>query len=70
MKRIDAEQINGRAEMMAREEILRLAESRQANLATKFEDLLGDGGPPDETADEMIRAIWEGRDVPSTRSLE
>jgi biotin synthase-like enzyme len=70
MKRIDAEQINGRAEMMAREEILRLAESRQANLATKFEDLLGDGGPPDEKADEMIRAIREWRDVPSTRSLD
>jgi len=70
MKRIDAEQINGRAEMMAREEILRLAESQRANLATKFEDLLGDGGPPDEKADEMIRAIREWRDVPSTRSLD
>lgn len=70
MKRIDAEQTNGRAEMVARAEILRLAESQQSNLATKFEDLLGDGGPADETADEMIRAIRDWRDVPSTRSPE
>ena len=70
MKRIDSQQINGRAQMMAREEILRLAQSHRSNLATKFEDLLGDGGPPDETADEMIRVIREWRDVPSTRSLD
>ena len=70
MKRIVTEQTNGRAEMMAREEILRLAESQRSNLATKFEDLLGDGGPADETADEMVRAIREWRDVPSARSLE
>ena len=69
MRRIDAEQING-AEIVAREETLRLAQSHQATLATKFEDLLGDGGPPNETADEMIRAIREWRDVPSIRSLE
>ena len=70
MKPIDAEQINGRAEIVAREEILRLAQSHRSNLATRFEDLLGDGGPSDETADEMIRAIREWRDVPSTRSLD
>jgi len=70
MNRIDADQINGRAEIMAREEILRLAESRRSNLAAKFDDLLGDGGPPDETADEMIGAIRKWRDVPSTRSLD
>ena len=70
MKRIDAAQTNGRAEMMAREEILRLAKTQKANLATRFEDLLGDGGPPDETADEMVRAIRKWRDVPSTRSLD
>jgi len=70
MKRIDADQINGPAELVAREEILRLAQSQRSNLATKFEDLLGDGGPPDEKADEMICAIKEWRDVPSTRSLE
>lgn len=70
MKRIDADQINGRAEMVAREEILRRAKRQRTNLATKFDDLLGDGGPPDETADEMICAIREWRDVPSTRSLE
>jgi hypothetical protein len=56
MKRIDTDSFNRRApEMVAREEILRLAKGQQANLATRFEDLLGDGGPPDETADEMIR---------------
>jgi biotin synthase-like enzyme len=71
MKQIDTNSFNRRApEMVAREEILRLAKSQQANLATSFEDLLGDGGPPDETADEMIRAIREWRDLPSTRSLD
>ena len=71
MKIIDTDNLNGRApEMVAREDILRLAESQQASLATRFEDLLGDGGPPDETADQMIRAIREWRDLPSTRSLD
>jgi hypothetical protein len=70
MKRIDMDDFNEReTEMLAREDILRLPKSRQANLATKFEDLLGDGGPPNETADEMIRAIRQWRDVPSTRSF-
>lgn len=53
----------------ARAEILRLAQS-QRTLATSFADLLGDGGPSDETADEMIRAIREWRDTPSNRSLD
>jgi len=48
--------------MVVQEEILRLAERQRASLAAKFEDLLGDGGPADETADEMIRAIREWRD--------
>lgn len=53
----------------ARDEILRQA-FKQPSLANTFEDLLGDGGPPNETADEMISAIRKWRDVPSTRSLE
>lgn len=51
-------------------EILRLAQGQQTALATGFTDLLGDGGPTDETADEMIRAIREWRDTASDRSLE
>ena len=71
MKQIDTDSLNKRApEMVAREEILRLARAKQANLATSFEELLGDGGPPDETADEMIGAIGEWRDLPSSRSLD
>jgi hypothetical protein len=71
MKQINTNSFNRRApEMVAREEILRLAKGQQANLANSFEDLLGDGGPADETADEMIRAIREWRDLPSTRSLD
>jgi len=70
MKRLDSQQINGRAEVVAREEILRLAQSQRSNLAMKFEDLLGDGGPSDEKADEMIRAIRDWRDALSTRSLD
>lgn len=71
MKQIDTNSFDRRVpEIVTREEILRLAKSQQANLATSFEDLLGDGGPADETADEMIRAIREWRDLPSTRSLD
>jgi len=54
----------------ARAEILRLAQGQRTALATGFTDLLGDGGPSDETADEMIRAIREWRDTPSNRSLD
>jgi len=54
----------------ARAGILRLTESQRDKLATSFGDLLGDGGPPDETADQMIKAIREWRDGPSPRSLD
>ena len=54
----------------ARAEILRLAQGQRTALATGFTDLLGGGGPSDETADEMIRAIREWRDTPSNRSLD
>ena len=54
----------------ARAEILRLAQGERTALATGFTALLGDGGPPDETADEMIRAIRGWRDTPSNRSLD
>ena len=71
MKQIDTNSFNRRTpETVAREDILRLAKDQQANLAARFEDLLGDGGPPDETAEEMIRAMREWRDLPSTRSLD
>ncbi len=52
------------AAAQARAEILRLAQGQRDTLATSFADLLGDGGPSDETADEMIRAIRECRDTP------
>ena len=55
---------------MRRLEILRLAQGQRTALAAAFNDLLGDGGPSDETADEMIRAIREWRDMPSNRSLD
>jgi len=54
----------------ARAEILRLAQGQQTALATGFTDLLGDGGPSDETADEMIQAIRKWRDTTSDRSLD
>jgi len=57
------------ATAQARAEILRLAQSQRDTLATSFGDLLGDGGPLDETADEMIQAIREWRDAPSNGSL-
>ena len=54
----------------ARAEILRLAQSQRDTLATSFGDLVGDGGPPDETANEMIQAIREWRDAASNGSLD
>ena len=54
----------------ARADILRLAQSQRASLATSFADLLGDGGPSEETADEMIQAIREWRDTPSNRNID
>jgi hypothetical protein len=53
-----------------RDRILGVAQSQRESLATSFDDLLGDGGPSDETADEMIKVIREWRDVPSNRSLD
>jgi len=71
MKQIDTDSLNGRTpEIIARGEILRLAKNQEASLATSFEDLLGDGSPPDETADEMIGTIREWRDLPSSRSFD
>lgn len=74
MRRLDNELDNFRrreqAAAHARAEILRLAQGQRTALATGFTDLLGDGGPSDETADEMIRAIREWRDTPSNRSLD
>jgi hypothetical protein len=58
------------AAAIARAEILRLAESERTTLATGFAGLLGDGGPADETADEMIQTIRKWRDTPSNRSVD
>ena len=74
MRRLDIEREGAnhqeKATAQARAEILRLAQSQRDTLATSFSDLLGDGGPSDETADEMIQAIREWRDTPSNRSLD
>jgi len=74
MRPLDSEINNFRrreeAAAHARAEILRLAQGQRTVLATGFIDLLGDGGPADETADEMIQAIREWRDTPSNRSLD
>jgi hypothetical protein len=74
MRRLDNELDNFKrreqAAAHARAEILRLAQGQRTALATSFSDLLGGGGPSDETADEMIRAIREWRDTPSNRGLD
>jgi len=74
MRQIDTEtesfREHARKAADARAEILRMAQSQRATLAKSFADLLGDGGPTDETADDMIRAIREWRDTPSNRSLD
>jgi hypothetical protein len=58
------------AAAQTRAEILRLAQGQPTALATNFDDLLGDGGPSNETADEMIQTIREWRDTPSNGSLD
>ena len=74
MRRLDGEiesfKRREEAAAQARAEILRLAQGQRTVLATEFDDLLGDGGPSDETADEMIQAIRGWRDTPSNRSLD
>ena len=74
MRRLESEIENFKrreeAAAQARAQILRLAQGQRTALATDFADLLGNGGPADETADEMIRAIREWRDTPSNRSLD
>ena len=68
MRRLNSEieGLTGReqAAAEARAEMLGLAQDQQTSLATSFADLLGNGEPSDETADEMIRAIREWRDTP------
>jgi hypothetical protein len=54
----------------ARTELLRAAAAQDARLAATFEELLGDGGPAEETADDMIHAVRAWRDAPSMRRLE
>ena len=76
MKATSRERIDGdragdmRSSEVVRAEVLRLAQQQKSALATTFQELLGNGGPPDETADEMISAIRQWRDTPSPRSLE
>jgi hypothetical protein len=74
MRRLDSEtetfKRREQAAAEARAGILRQARGDRYTLATTFADLLGDGGPSDETADEMIQAIREWRDTPSNRSLD
>jgi hypothetical protein len=45
----------------AQTQLLELAKTRGIKPAETFEELLGDGGPEDETADDMIRAIYGWR---------
>jgi hypothetical protein len=64
--KIDSFKNREAAVAQARATILRLAQGQRDTLATSFADLLGDGGPPEETTDEMIEAIreWRGTQSP------
>ncbi len=65
---VEAEREHGTAE--SRAGLLHLAHTQRGTLATTFDELLGDGSPPDETADDMICAVRAWRDVPSNRKLD
>ena len=67
---LDALKRRKEAAAEARSEMLRLAQLQRNGLATSFHDLLGDGGPLEETADEMIQTIREWRNTPSNRGLD
>lgn len=43
--------------------------SSRVPLAMTFDELLGNDTAPDETADELIHAVRQGRDVPSGGGL-
>ena len=51
-------------------ELLHRAVAEGRPLAATFDELLNEEGADDETADDMIRAVREWRDMPSTRRLE
>ena len=71
MKRIDGDRAGDmRSSEVVRAAVLRLAHKQKSALATTFQELLGNGGPPDETADEMICAIRQWRNTSSPRGLE
>jgi len=50
--------------------LLHITQEQNARLAATFDDLFGNGGAPDETADDIIRAVRRWRDTPSTRSID
>jgi hypothetical protein len=74
MRELDSEsesiKFQHRTTAQARADMFRLAQSQREALATNFSGLLGDGGPSEETADEMIQALREWRDTSSNRSLD
>ena len=47
-----------------------VADGQEVALATTFEDLLGEDEATDETANDIIRAVYAWRDVTSPRSLD
>ena len=61
MRQIDETNRFKRREVVA---VIARAEIQRTTHARGFADLLGDDGPADETADEMIQAIRKWRDTP------
>ncbi len=53
------------ARVRAYDYLIRGVKGQRTAVATDLADLPGDGGPSDETADEMIRTVRKWRDVPS-----
>jgi hypothetical protein len=47
-----------------------VADGQEVALATTFEDLLGEDGATDETANDIIHAVYAWRDVTSSRNLD
>lgn len=50
------------------ERLQHLISAHEGKLAASFDELLGSGGSPDESADDIIKAVREWRDFPNNGS--
>lgn len=57
-------------EVTPEERLKRLIGEHKGKLAASYDELLGGGGLPGETADDIIKAVREWRDFPGDETFE